>query len=623
MYRQGLAKMQFVAAHQRSPWITIGKWHVGRQQWPFLELFLAQHRVTYLDYDLTHRLLRNYPTVGQEVALFICHLILASKDGHLCVQVNDDDINPTVQQLWQNEEGSLLSHDEAKTITQLILEGSRQIPKELISTQNGNLPNTPICKEGNLYYLQRLWVYETLFLTNLKKHLEAPPALSLHSDCLLQDIQKLNKEGKLTEEQAQAIIQGCTNSLTLITGGPGTGKTYTAGYLIKAFWEHLGEEQQKEFQIVLAAPTGKAAANLQQSLNRVASTLDNFPIIQAKTLHTLLGLKHASPSKESVHLTADLVIVDESSMIDVRMMAALFEALKPGSRLILLGDKHQLPAVEAGGVFVDLINIQRSHPQLTIPCTTLSTCMRAELKTLIDFAQLINEGRSQDVIKQLAHSNGHGVKRLLFKEDTRAAQEELIAHVIPQFPTIIHQGQRPEQLLDLFESTRLLSPIRKGPFGVETLNQLIWEKICHHIPMNGFIALPIMITQNDYRQELFNGDTGILIRRLPLHNLSTDDYAFFPSRLDDDKVRRFPAVLIPKHELAYCLSVHKSQGSEFDHVVLVLPEGSELFGREVLYTAVTRARKSLEIYGADTVIQKTVENQGLRLSGLEQRLSGV
>lgn len=624
MPTQGFAKKQFAESYQRSPWLSFSKHRAGQHQWPFLELFLAQQRVTYLDYDLTHRLLRHYPSVGQEVALFICHLILAAKEGHLCVHVSQDSMNPSVQQLWQNEEGNPLSADEARTITQLMLEGSKQIPEGLITIQdqkNAPAASTPLCKEGSHFYLQRLWVYETLFLKSLKKHLKNAPAISLDSEILRKTVLQLTQEQKLLDEQAQAVIQGCMNSLTLVTGGPGTGKTYTAGHLIKVYWQLLSEEQRASCQIVLAAPTGKAAANLQRSLSRVMGSHEGFPPFQAKTLHALLGLNHSAFAKDPVRLSADLIVVDESSMIDVRMMATLFESLKPGSRLILLGDKHQLPAVEAGSVFVDLIDLQRAHPQLAFPCLSLSVCMRAELKALIDFAGLINQGSSREVLEALDHGGNQGVKRLHFQEDKKAAQTEFLSYVVPLFPTVIHLGQKPDHVLDLFQTIRLLSPVRKGPFGVETLNQMIWQKICQKVPMNGYMAVPIMITANDYRQELFNGDTGVLIRRLPLHTLSPDDYALFPSRHDDGKVRRLPALLLPRHELAYCLSVHKSQGSEFDHVILALPEGAELFGREVFYTAVTRARKSLEIYGSDLTIQKTVEHQGIRLSGLEQRMT--
>jgi len=127
------------------------------------------------------------------------------------------------------------------------------------------------------------------------------------------------------------------------------------------------------------------------------------------------------------------------------------------------------------------------------------------------------------------------------------------------------------------------------------------------------------VSANDYRQELFNGETGVLIRRLPLQPLDAEDYALFPSPAGEGLVRRIPALLLPKYELAYCLSVHKSQGSEFDHLVLVLPDGSEQFGREVFYTAVTRARKSIEIYGSEVVMLSTIRQQGVRLSGLLRR----
>ena len=129
-----------------------------------------------------------------------------------------------------------------------------------------------------------------------------------------------------------------------------------------------------------------------------------------------------------------------------------------------------------------------------------------------------------------------------------------------------------------------------------------------------------MITVNDYRQELFNGETGVLIRRLPVEMGSSEDYALFAPRQEGDQVRRLSALQLPQFELAYCLSVHKSQGSEFDRVILVLPDGSEMFGREVFYTAITRARKSLEVYGSDQVILKTVERQGIRLSGIQSRV---
>jgi exodeoxyribonuclease V alpha subunit len=622
MLKQGFAKRFFADAYQHIPWLSL-KENQEEHQWPFLDILLAQKRLSYLDYVLAHRLLRNYPDAEQEVALFLCHLALAAKEGHLCVHITEEGLNPSVTQLWRNEEGHSLSAEEAQVLTQLVLTGARQVPNGIMTTlqkHSESLPNTPICREGDGFYLQRYWIFETLFLKYLKRHLQTPVALTLDIEIITKNVNQLCQDKVLLEEQAQAIRQGCLNPLTLVTGGPGTGKTYTAGHLIKVFWQNLSEEHRQSCQIVLAAPTGKAAANLQHSLSRMVATLEGFPAIQAKTLHSLLGIKQGLFHQENQRLTADFIVVDESSMIDVRMMACLFESLKPGSRLILLGDKHQLPSVEAGSVFVDLVQLQHTYPHLNIPCISLSVCLRAELKSLIDFAQLVNQGLAQDVLDYLNQSNSPGVRRLHLPLDKKEAQREFLAHVLPYFHCIVQPGQRHEQLLDLFQSIRLLSPIRKGPFGVESLNQLIWQRLCQNVPMNGWIAIPIIIAMNDYRQELFNGETGVLIRKLPLHSsVGAEDYALFSSRREGGQVRRLSALLLPKYEFAYCLSVHKSQGSEFDRVVLVLPEGAELFGREVFYTAITRARKCIEIYGSDVVILKTVMRQGIRLSGIEQR----
>lgn len=622
MLRQGFAKKKFVDAYKQTPWKSFGD-DKEEHQWPFLDTLLEKKKLSYLDYVLAHRLLRNYSDVRQEVALFICHLGLAAKEGHLCIHVTEKGLNPSVAQLWQNEEGDPPSTEEARDLTQLMLTGAQEIPDGIITTLQKTstlIPLTPLCREGDHFYLQRYWIFETIFLKCLKKHLKTPPILTLDAESIKQTLDRLCQEKVLLDQQAQAIRQGCLNSLTLVAGGPGTGKTYTAGHLIKVFWQHLSEEQKKSCQIVLAAPTGKAAANLQSSLSRVVVALNGFPPMQAQTLHSLLGIKQGFSCQETKRLTADLIIVDESSMMDIRMMACLFESLKPGSRLVLLGDQHQLSSVEAGSVFVDLIQLQQTYCDLNIPFVSLSICLRTELKSLIDFAQLINEGLAQEVLNDLDQPNHQGIKRLHLPLDKKAAQRQFLNHVSPYFLSLIKAEQRPEQLLNLFQGIRLLSPIRKGPFGVEALNRLIWQKLCQNISINGWIAIPIIIVMNDYRQKLFNGETGVLIRRLPLQLIGVEDYALFPSRQEDGEVRRLSALILPKYEFAYCLSVHKSQGSEFDHVVLVLPEGSELFGREVFYTAITRARKSVEVYGSDAVILKTVLQQGVRLSGIEKRM---
>ncbi len=624
----GLAKSFFIESYQRSPW-KISERQPGLPTWPLFEAFLAKQRLSYLDYILTRKLLRHHPHIGQEVAFFICHLILAAKGGHLCVRIDQSSLLPTHEQLWQQEGTNSLSSIELQLLKELIMTGLQQVPSSLITnitiSANEEFPLTPLCRYHNLFYLQRHWVFESIFFRHFKRLFSDSPNLQLDMNQIQTELLFLCQQGVLLDEQVQAIIRGCTYSVSFITGGPGTGKTYTAGYFIKIFWQSLSLAQRLDCKIVLTAPTGKAAANLQKSLSNVMAGIDGFPSVISKTLHALLGIKGSQASlQDKPRLDADLILVDESSMIDIKIMASLFEAVKEGARLILLGDPHQLPSVEAGSVFADLIRLYSKQEDYTVPCCTqLRVCLRADLRSIVEFAKTINQGNADKALKMF-QDKLEGIKHFILPNDWKVACQIFLRQIGPYFPSIIKKGMAPNHLLNLFNTIRLLSPMRKGPFGVNALNQLLWTHVSQKQHVVGWLAVPIIIVTNDYQQDLFNGETGVLMRRLPLRglngaNLHLDDYALFPSRENENNVRRIHAVLLPKYEYAYCLSVHKSQGSEFDRVILVMPEGSELFGREVFYTAVTRARKQLEVYASELVICKTIAQQGVRLSGIDQR----
>lgn len=621
MHKQGLAKAQFIDLYQRTPWHLKKTKDAGSATWPFFQSLLKQQRIGFLEFFLVHHLLKNFIDPTENTALFLAHLILASKQGHLCIQVNQETITPSTIQLWQNEEGEPLRPEEAEELNQRVLIGAAEMPEALLSHSNeSGISNNvkPIFQNHHYYYLQKHWVFETLFLKSLKSHLSHSPSLKINKQQLQTTLETLIESKVLLKEQAQAIEKSCLKALTLVTGGPGTGKTYTAGHLIKIFWNQLEPESRSSCQIILAAPTGKAAMNLQESLSRLTSELTDFPPLQAKTLHSLLNINPYSSDKTNTRLMADFIVIDESSMIDVKIMSSLFESVKPGARLVLLGDQHQLPSVEAGSIFADLVELNEQFPQTEMACVKLSICLRAELASLIDFAQLINEGKGESVLAYLNGNNHPGVSRLKLPEGKHEAQKALVDYAASLFPSIISPSE-PEQLIKMFQAIRVLSPMRKGLFGVEMLNRLIWEKISSRITKEGFIAIPIIITNNDYQQELFNGETGVLIRKLPLQSLDASSYALFSNRQANMPVRRQPAFLLPKYEYAYCLSIHKSQGTAFDALILALPEGSDVFGRELFYTAVTRARELVEVYGSDRVILKTVQKKGFRLSGIQAR----
>ncbi|MBA3958483.1 MAG: exodeoxyribonuclease V subunit alpha [Parachlamydiaceae bacterium] len=605
----GLAQKKFM--EQGGTLVPTSSRYVPHHPWPLIERMLANRQISYVDYALAEFLLRQHPEAQQDVAAFICHLSLASRQGHLCILVDDHCVLPDPRETWTEqgygEETVPISDADVAELRALILSGAKKIPSKLVSEASLDTV-TPICHRDNIFYFQRSWHYETLFLTHVTRIKNSKPAVAIDTEQLQTQLQEIPE---LQPEQRLGILKACESSLTMICGGPGTGKTYTAGQLIRVLLSSILPTKLARYEIALAAPTGKAAANLEQSLRRAFSGAAHQTEIKAKTLHALLGLRGAGFSKqfEKQFLSADLIVVDESSMIDVRVMAHLMESVKPGARLILLGDPHQLPPVSAGMLFADMVHLFPQH------LVELKTCLRAELKGIVELAGKVNKGESQSVLNMLMDGSP-GIGRVAQQPQltTQKQQQLLIEQVLPHFDI---PEEDPARILKAFNRFRLLSPMRKGPFGVDALNQQILHKQLQKA--QNTVVLPIMLVSNDYRLELFNGEVGVLVRHLQrgkLSDVQTGDYALFIDRENADKMRKLPALLLPKYEYAYCLSVHKSQGSEFDHVLLLMPEGSELFGREVLYTAITRAKKQLDIWGSDSVLEKTMQRRAERLSGL-------
>lgn len=256
----------------------------------------------------------------------------------------------------------------------------------------------------------------------------------------------------------------------------------------------------------------------------------------------------------------------------------------------------------------------------------LKTCLRAELKGILDLAQTVNSGDSVQAVRMLSMPGSlPGVEANLHDESSKNLHKKFIEQASGLFEHPDISVDAPEKMLDLFNRFRILSPLRKGPFGVDDLNaQIKLHQSRKFRNRNAFMA-PIMILNNDSRMELFNGEVGVLVK---FKNEDDDDffhegdYAIFPG-ITNVPVRKLAAVLLPKFEYAYCLSVHKSQGSEFDHVLLLIPEGSEIFGREVLYTAITRARKKIEILCQEHTLVQTIRQHSLRLSGILDRMAIV
>lgn len=392
--------------------------------------------------------------------------------------------------------------------------------------------------QGHLYF-ERFYLLEQRIITLFNHLKEVKPTLLFKSPDL--------REKKLLPAQEFAINLAFTRGLSFITGGPGTGKTHTAGILIAEMLK-----QAEELTVAITAPTGKALGQLKKSLGKhlPEGSFEGF------TLHGLLEPYRDDP----LLLPYDVILVDESSMLDLELMVRLFESVKPGSRLIMMGDPFQLPPVEAGSLFADLAKIA--------PKAHLKQCLRAELKEIVEVAELI---KSQDVEATL-HFLRTTAGAVVWKESD---DFNFQASEMP-----------------------ILTPLRKGRYGSEGLNL----KALKESPQAPY---PIMITRNHAGLELYNGDVGKISSLKPVPG----DKAYFGDR-------EIPALLLPSWELAWAISIHKSQGSEFDKVRICIPEGSEEHGVAALYTAVTRAKKYCEIWATEASLRKIIGTSSTRNSGL-------
>ena len=405
--------------------------------------------------------------------------------------------------------------------------------------------------------------------------------------------------------------------LCIVIGGPGTGKTRTAAIALTLLAEHLGEKRPR---IALAAPTGKAAARLSSSLADILEQLDLQPAtrkdlqIPAVTLHRLLG---AIPGETQFRyhadhpLPLDLLVVDEASMIDLPMMAKLLDALHPEAKLILLGDRDQLASVEAGHVLGDICAATGS---------ALHACV-TELKTNHRF-------RVDSGIHQLATSVKAGnlaeTLRLLGSQSPDLSASTLPDRTAEALEAPLIEGWRgvilaptPAEALERMGDFRMLCALKEGPQGVAYLNRVAE----HVLATAGLIApgggnyagRPVLILRNDYQLKLFNGDLGVL--RLNEHG---ELRAYFPG--DDGTPRSFAPARLPEHDTAYAMTIHKAQGSEFGKVLVVLPASDHpIVSRELIYTAVTRARREIELWWSESSLPAALARQVVRWSGLRER----
>jgi len=451
--------------------------------------------------------------------------------------------------------------------------------------------------------------------------------------------------------QARAAALSLRRALLLVTGGPGTGKTTTIARLLVLRVAQASRACTAPLRIALAAPTGRAAERMAESLRRAAAQmaehgidaalLDALPT-DASTLHRLLGTIPDSPRfrhDRDNPLPFDIVVVDEASMVDLPLMCKLTEAVADGAQLVLLGDPDQLPSVEAGDVLAAILaaagagdalladDAMALQPLLgTAPVDAERGGLRGHRVHLqrgwrqdeaLHLAPLAETVRNGNATAMLSLLRGGTLQNVHFHEgvdDPLQAHPGLLAH----WRTLAAHTD-PAQALQQANRLRLLTALREGAQGARGLNARIEASLSGRrlgTPPAWFPGRLLLVTENSYRHGLFNGDVGIC-----LADDAGTPLAWFPGE-GQHGVRAFHPAVLPAHESAFAMTVHKAQGSEFDEVWLQLPRAdSRVLSRELLYTGLTRARSTLHVAGSAEVMAAALGRHAGRVSGLRWRLA--
>jgi exodeoxyribonuclease V alpha subunit len=433
--------------------------------------------------------------------------------------------------------------------------------------------------------------------------------------------------------QAAAARAAVEQRFTVITGGPGTGKTSTVVKILALLAEQALARGERSPRVALLAPTGKAAARMAEAVSNAKAGLACSDEVRdgivsgASTIHRALGVRPGTAlgfrHDADAPLAVDVVVVDEASMVDLALMVRLFDAVPPHARVILLGDKDQLASVEAGAVLGDICGAGFG----TLPRVEMAACIvqlthswrYREDSGIGALARAINLGDA-DAALALLRDPGRPDVRWVEGEATRALWPELRDAAMRGFaPCFAGSGAERLRALDRF---RVVCAHRRGPHGLVAVNRAIEAVLVEQgWAQRGrahYAGLPVLVTQNDYGVRLFNGDLGIVT---PVPSDPARLHAEFPG--DKGQTRAVALARLPPHEPVYATSVHKCQGSEMDEVAVVLPpQPSPLTTRELLYTAVTRARHGVTIYGTEAVVRHAVEHRVERASGLRDRLWG-
>ncbi len=596
-----------------------------------------------LDWHFAHATAALAEGTGSEVLLAAALVSRALSQGHVCL-----DLGRSLDHLVVAErDASLPAINWPEGLGWIEALRASALVGAAESGDEADSAARPLVLDGQRLYTRRYWVYERELAENLiARSIDVAPVFD---DALLSDrlVRLFGPPSDEADRQRVAAVVALTRGLSVITGGPGTGKTSTVANLLVLLAEEERQRRGRLPDVLVLAPTGKAANRLSHSLADSAAKLDcddevrGLVATKAATIHRALGRDMRSRTRfrhDAQHpLRSDVVVVDEASMVDIALMVKLLSAVPRQARVILLGDRDQLASVEAGAILADLcgetggrgyspeaaarierlcglrVPILSDLPVIGDSIVHLRRNFRyGEHSSIGQLAAAINAGDEDSVIEILADQERCDVSLRPCLAGDAALSAEVAATLSPLF-----EESEPIEKLASLSRHRILCALRRGPLGVEGLNRQIES----HLRGAGWIdgdsesypGRPIMISSNDRETGLFNGDVGLL---------SGGDSgrlcAYFP---EGAGARSVSMARLPAYETVYAMTIHKSQGSEFEEVAIILPDRpSPLLTRELLYTAVTRARSKVTIHADSDILRRAIRQRVERSSGLAERL---
>jgi exodeoxyribonuclease V alpha subunit len=607
-----------------------------------MNALIRDNQFTEIDRQFARFMQRLSGSSDDQLMLAVLLVSCRTNCGDICVDIPAIAGKTIVDAFGEIENQLLLppEHDWIARLRKSRVVGSPGEFKPLILDDRGRL------------YLYRYWEYEQRLAESIKQRLSIPIAQP-PAKFLQQQLDRLFPRSTDfgTDWQRVAACAAVQRKFCIISGGPGTGKTYAAARIIAILIEqalHTGTAPA----VALAAPTGKAAARLKEIIKKAKETLTCRDEVMAAlpddtfTVHRLLGPVLGTPYfrfNTRNQLPYDIIVVDESSMADLALMAKLFQAVPAHAHLILLGDRDQLASVEAGAVLGDIGDTGTEHcyspdfARMTLECGGGEVPSAAHEHPMADslvvlqknyrfgtdspigaVSQAIREGNAERALHLLRSA---GNENMVFRDAFAAGSlEAALREPVLCGYTPYLKAKDPYEASQRLAGFTILCALRRGPYGVESINPVVE----HILKEQGLInplsrwyqGRPVMVNRNDYTVKLFNGDIGII---WPGASGNDGHRVFFPAL--DGGLRSILPVKLPEHETVYAMTVHKSQGSEFDRVLIILPDRvTPVLTRELLYTAISRARHNVEIWGTEKILRYMINNPTRRTSGLRDAL---